>query len=98
VPGPARRQRPLTNTTNTPPPSRSYLGGDEGSLGEAATVQLANEGLPEGGLESSGAQEAPVFLVPEGLTFYDVPDTDPDGRGAIVTVVLKGGDDEGYTY
>jgi len=26
-----------------------------------------------------------------------VPATDPDGRGAIVTVVLKGGDDEGYT-
>jgi len=66
VPGPARRQRPLTNTTNTLPPSRSYLGGDEGSLGEAATDQLANECLPEGGLESSGAQVAPIFLVPEG--------------------------------
>jgi len=26
-----------------------------------------------------------------------VPATDPDGRGALVTVVLKGGDDEGYT-
>src|SRR5215213_4140766 len=48
------------------PPSRSYLGGDEGSLGEAATDQLANECLPEGGLESSGAQVAPIFLIPEG--------------------------------
>jgi hypothetical protein len=78
--------------------SRSYLGGDEGSLGEAASDQLANEGLPEDGLESSGAQEAPVFLAPEGLTFYDVPATDPDGRGATVTVVLNGSDDEGYAY
>jgi hypothetical protein len=72
-------QRPLRIRLS---PSRSYLGGNEGSLGEAATDQLANDGLPEGGLESSGAQVAPVFLVPEGLTFYDVPAADPDGRGA----------------
>jgi hypothetical protein len=78
--------------------SRSYLGGDEESLGETASDPLENEGLPEDGLESSSAQEAPVFLAPEDLTFYDVPATDLDGRGATVTVVLNGSDDEGYAY
>jgi hypothetical protein len=37
-------------------PLRYYLGGDEGSFGEAALDQPSNEGLPEGGLESSGAR------------------------------------------
>ena len=36
-------------------------------------------------------------MAPEGLTFYDVPATDPEGRGVTVAFVLNGGDDEGYT-
>jgi hypothetical protein len=39
----------------------------------------------------------PSFVASEGLTFYDVPATDPDGCGVTVAVVLNGGDDEGYT-
>jgi hypothetical protein len=76
-------------------------GGVEGSLGEAASDQLANEGLPEDGLASSGAQEAPVFVAPEGLTFYDVPATQVgvrQGGGVLVEdagVSLVGGRDHG---
>jgi hypothetical protein len=74
------------------------MGDDEGSFGEAASDQLANEGLPEAGLESSGAQEAPVLFAQECMTFYDTPATDPDSRRVTVNVVLDGSDDEGYTY
>ena len=38
----------------------------------------------------------PSFVAPEGLSFYEVPATDPDGHGYAGAVVLNG-DDEGYT-
>ena len=38
----------------------------------------------------------PSFVAPEGLSFYEVPATDPDGHGYAGAVVLNS-DDEGYT-
>lgn len=45
-----------------------------------ATERLTNENLPEGSLETEGAQPLPVPFVPPAVMCYDVPATDPNGR------------------
>ncbi len=72
------------------PALRAYLGDDEATFGEAAEEGLEAEGLPEGGIDASGAQQASVLFAPEGLSFYDVPATDPEGTDVTVTVGLSG--------
>ncbi len=61
------------------------------------TKDLADD-IPEGELEADGAQRAPVLLETEGLTFYDVPAVDPDGRQVTVNVALIEDEGESYTY
>lgn len=63
------------------------------------TVRNVLEGeIPEGGIEAEGAQRAPVMFETEGLTFYDVPAVDPDGRQVTVNVALIEDSYGSYTY
>ena len=69
-----------------------------GQFGESVEYVLRLEGLPEGEIETEGAQRAPVFLDTEGLSFYDVPAIDPDGEQVTVNVALIEDENGSYNY
>ena len=75
------------------------LASPEEGFDSAAYSRLDDENLPEGNLQTEGVQLLPVPLVPAGLSFYDVPATDPEGRDVTVTVAVVGTEeDDDYEY
>ncbi len=69
----------------------------EGMFAQTVTNGLDRDIL-EGEIEAEGAQRAPVMLEMEGLSFYDVPAVDPDGRQVTINVALIEDEGGSYTY
>lgn len=75
------------------------LAAPEEGFESAAYWRLDDENLPDGELQTEGVQPLPVPLVPAGLSFYDVPATEPGGRSVTVTVAVVGtAEDDDYEY
>ena len=66
------------------------LASPEEGFDSAVYWRLDDENLPEGNLQTEGVQPLPVPFVPAGLSFYDVPATEPGGRDVTVTVARRG--------
>ena len=95
----ATYERDTSVLSEYPAPSLEQGAAAGQTFEDAALSQLADEGLPEGSIQTEGVQELPVPLMPTSVAFYDVPTTDPEGDDVTATVAITGTEnDDDYEY